>query len=99
MLSPNAMKFVFAISGTALTVTLNVQLPVCPRESVAVHTTGSVPTWNVVLEAGAQATVTGAWPPCATGVSKVTFGGVPLCANAWTLAGQLTVGAPGGGGT
>ena len=58
------------------------QLPVCPRESVAVHTTGSVPSGNVVLEAGEQATLTGVWPPWATGVSKATFGGAPLCANA-----------------
>ena len=80
--TPYDMKLVFAISGTALTVTSKVQLPLCPRESVAVHTTGSVPSGNVVLEAGEQATVTGVWPPWATGVSKATFGGAPLCANA-----------------
>jgi hypothetical protein len=63
------MTLVPTSCGTGETLTPNVQLALWPRASVAVHVTVVVPSANVPPDAGEQAVLRGASPPCPTGVS------------------------------
>ena len=68
MLSPNARNLVFERVAVRETVTANVQEAVRFSESVAVQRTSCEPMGNVPPDDGSHATVTGDWPPAASGV-------------------------------
>ncbi|GMV20117.1 MAG: hypothetical protein AMXMBFR57_00660 [Acidimicrobiia bacterium] len=79
-------------------VTANEHDAVRCSESVAVHETVVEPSGNVDPDAEEQLTVTGAWPPAGVGGAYVA--GIPTLSGDSIVidAGQLTVGAAGGGG-
>jgi hypothetical protein len=79
------------------TLTGNTQAAVRFNASVAVQETSVDPTGKVVPDGGSHATVTGVWPPSASGVGYVT--NTPLAEVLLeTGDGQARVGAAGGGG-
>jgi hypothetical protein len=68
MLSPNATYLVAPIFGGTVIVTVNVQVSVRCRESVAVQETGVGPMANVEPLSGVHAVVTGGAPAATVGV-------------------------------
>src|SRR5437868_1603286 len=77
-----------------LTVTLNVHVALLPAASVAVHTTGVVPTANAEPEGGAQLAGTPAQLSVAVGAAKLTAKVVwPDSASARMFAGQEIAGS------
>ena len=79
---------------TSWTMTWNVQLPVLPDVSVAVHVTSVVPTGKDVPEAGTHDTVALPQLSLAVGVVKVAVAEHALAgALTFTVAGHVTLGA------
>jgi hypothetical protein len=97
MLSPKARNFVLEIVAMRPTLTGNTHEAVRFNASVAVQETLVDPSGNVAPDGGSHATVTGVWPPSASGVGYVT--NTPLAEVLLeTGEGQARVGAAGGGG-
>jgi hypothetical protein len=97
MLSPNARNFVRDNVGVLATATGITQEADRFSESVAVQDTSVAPTGNDDPDGGVQVTVTGCWPPSASGVVYDTVVEVPVV-EIEIGDGHDTVGAAGGGG-
>jgi hypothetical protein len=104
MLSPNARNFVPCSSGIgaagSVTVTVNVHPAERPPPSIAEHITVVVPAENELFEAAEQVITTGAVPPVAIGLAKVTCAVVTVgdAVTAFMLAGQAIDGGAAAGG-
>ncbi|BCS31295.1 hypothetical protein TBR22_A04950 [Luteitalea sp. TBR-22] len=88
-LSPSERNRSTESVGAIATVTPKLQEVVCARASVAVQLTVEEPTGTATPEAGVHATLTGAVPPVACGVTYVNGTGCPVVVRSATGAGHV----------